>query len=487
MEPKTREFNDIAAVTLGDDRLQSSLNGLYDGFFQDRQRAADATPGWEEMRTRAQAIKAHTVANLDHYLELAEANVTRAGGKVFFAADGATASRYILDLARAQDVRTVIKGKSMLSEEMGLNEELSRAGMEVVETDLGEYIIQLAEETPYHIIAPAIHKPKQEVASLLHEKVGAPLLEEIPDLAGEARRQLRDKFIRADMGITGANFVVAETGTLVLVTNEGNGRMCTSMPRIHVAIMGMEKIIPSMEDLGIFLRLLIRSATGQRISTYVTTITGSRGADEEDGPDEFHLVIVDNGRWRILADPEMRESLNCIRCGACLNACPVYRKVGGHAYGWVYSGPIGAVVSPMLTNLPDAKDLPFASSLCGTCREVCPVKINIPRMLLHLRRELVEGEKSNKRVSVFEKLMFKGWRLTVANAFVLRLASRLARVAQAPLVRAGRVRRLPPPLSAWTRYRTFPSISSSPFRARWRRYLRSSFRVLRAEDRDDRP
>ena len=272
------------------------------------------------------------------------------------------------------------------------------------------------------------------------------------------------------MGITGVNFLVAETGTLVLVTNEGNGRMCTSMPRVHVAIMGMEKVVPSMEDMGMFLRLLIRSATGQRLSSYVTMVTGPRRDDDVDGPEEFHLVIVDNGRSKMLADPELREALYCLRCGACLNACPVYRKVGGHSYGWVYSGPIGAVVSPILTNLPDAKDLPNASSLCGACREVCPVRIDIPRMLLHLRSDLAEGGRHSgaRRASPVEWLMTKAWRLTVGRPAMLRLAARLGRLAQRPLVRGGRLRSLPPPLSGWTRHRTFPAIASRSFRERWR-------------------
>ena len=474
MEPKTKEFNQTAAAALKDEKVQTRLSAVYERFHQPAIQAADATPNWEQMREQARAIKAHTVENLDYYLEMAEANVTKAGGRVFFATDAAAASRYILDLARSKDVKTIIKGKSMLSEEMGLNHRLVQAGIEAVETDLGEYIIQLAEETPYHIIAPAIHKSKEDVSALLHEKLGTPRYDSIPDLAREARNQLRDRFIQADMGITGANFVVAETGTLVLVTNEGNGRMCTSMPRTHVAIMGMEKVVPSMEDMGIFLRLLIRSATGQRISSYVTTVTGPRHADDEDGPDEFHLVIVDNGRSRLLADPELRESLNCLRCGACLNACPVYRKVGGHAYGWVYSGPIGAVVSPVLTSLPDAKDLPYASSLCGACREVCPVKINIPRMLLHLRNDLAEGatHPGNRKVSFIERIAMKGWRLTVSNTLAIELANRIGRLLQRPLSRRGRLTWLPPPLSAWTRYRNFPSLSASPFRTRWRKYLK---------------
>ena len=469
MEPKTKEFNQAASTAMRNERVQNNLMGLYNGFHQARIAAADATPNWEEMQVRARAIKAHTIDNLDHYLELVETNVTAAGGKVFFAIDSAAATQYVIDLARAKNVQVVIKGKSMVSEELDLNHHLVEAGIEPVETDLGEFIIQLAEETPYHIIAPAIHKTMEQVSTLFEEKLHTAPHDNARELAGEARTQLREKFVRADMGITGANFVVAETGTLVLVTNEGNGRMCTSMPRIHVAITGMEKVIPSMEDLGTFLRLLIRSSTGQRISSYVTAVTGPRTADDEDGPDEFHLVIVDNGRSRLLADPELRESLYCIRCGACLNACPVYRKVGGHAYGWVYPGPIGAVISPMLTRLSDAKDLPYASTLCGACREVCPVKINLPRMLLYLRKELVQGETypRDKNVSTIEKLAMKGWRLAVANSFTLGVANKLARLVPRPLMRSRLLTRLTP-LSGWIRYRTLPVIASRPFSARWR-------------------
>ena len=469
MELRTKDFNRGAATALKSEKVQKQLLGLYDGFHSAREVAAQATPNWEAIRDQARAIKAHTIDNLDHYLELAEANVVKAGGHVYYARDAEAASSYIVDLARSKGVKMAIKGKSMVSEEMGLNHRLEEEGIEAVETDLGEYVIQLAEETPYHIVAPAIHKSKEDVAQLLHEKVGAPLYTEIEDLAKEARRQLREKFIQADMGITGANFVVAESGTLVLVSNEGNGRMCTSMPRVHVAIAGMEKIVPSLEDLGIFLRLLIRSATGQRISSYVTTIDGPRRSDDEDGPEEFHLVFVDNGRSRLLADPELRETLYCIRCGACLNACPVYRKVGGHAYGWVYQGPIGAIVSPVLTGIPDAKDLPYASSLCGACREACPVRINIPRMLLHLRNDLAEGGTNprNKKVSRFEWLAMKAWRFSVANPFLFRLTNALGSVLQRPLLRNGRIRWLPPPLAGWTRYRSFPAISGRTFRTRW--------------------
>ncbi|MBM3934130.1 MAG: iron-sulfur cluster-binding protein [SAR202 cluster bacterium] len=474
MEPRTREFISLASATIADPQRQKSLQGLYGGFHQARINAAAATQGWEDLRDRGRAIKAHVVENLDHYLEMAARNVENASGKVFFAKDAASASDYVLGLARARGVRTVIKGKSMISEEMGLNHHLEASGIEAVETDLGEYLIQLAGQTPYHIIAPAIHMSRQEVSDILHEKTGAPRHDSIEEIAGVARRQLREKFIAADMGITGANFVVAETGTLVLVTNEGNGRMSTSMPPVHVAIMGMEKIVPSMEDLGVMLRLLIRSATGQRLSSYVTTVTGPRRADDEDGPEEFHLVIVDNGRSKLLADPQMREALYCLRCGACLNACPVYRKVGGHAYGWVYSGPIGAIVSPVLTDVAEAKHLPFASSLCGACREVCPVRINIPRMLLHLRHEIAEGgtHVSKPAAPVIERVMMRGYRATVSRPSAMRLAGGVGRLAQSPLARNGRIRRLPPPLSGWTRYRTFPTLASRTFRARWKRGIR---------------
>ena len=473
MEPSTRQFKKSASAAIQSEKIQANLLGLYNGFHNARISAAQDTPNWEDMREHACAIKAHTIENLDYYLELLEQNVTKAGGKVFFASRGEDASRYVLDLAKASGVKIATKSKSMVSEEIGLNRLLSQEGIEPVETDLGEYIIQLADETPFHIIAPAIHKSREDVSDLFHEKLNTPHLSKITDMAAVARRQLREKFINAGMGITGGNFLVAETGTLVLVTNEGNGRMCTSMPKIHVAIVGMEKIVPSMEDLGMFLRLLIRSATGQRLSSYVTTVTGPRQADDEDGPEEFHLVIVDNGRSRLLADPELRETLYCLRCGACLNACPVYRKVGGHAYGWVYSGPIGAIVSPMLTNLSDAKDLPFASSLCGACREACPVNINIPRMLLYLRKELTEGKTypDQKNVQMAEKLAMRGWRLTVANPFMMGLANKVGNLLQWPFARNGRLNRLPPPFSAWTRHRSFPAIASRPFRTRWRKFL----------------
>ena len=470
MQSHTKDFRQGAGAALSDPKIQANLEGLYNGFHQARIDASDQTPDWEALQDKGRAIKAHTLDNLAYYLEMVERNVIASGGHIYFARDAEAASNYVVNLAKERGIELVIKGKSMVSEEMALNHRLEEEGIEPVETDLGEYIVQLAEETPFHIIAPAIHKSRVEVSELFAEKLNVPMYDNIEDLTREARDQLRQKFVDAGMGITGANFIVAETGTVTLVTNEGNGRMCTSMPKIHVAITGMEKVVPSIEDLGLFLRLLIRSATGQRISSYVTTVTGPRGEDEVDGPEEFHLVIVDNGRSKMLADPNLREALYCLRCGACLNACPVYRKVGGHAYGWVYPGPIGAIVSPMLTNLSEAKDLPFASTLCGACKEACTVKINIPRMLLYLRKELTQGETypEHKSVSMAESTAVKGWRASVSSSFMMRLSNLGGRLLQLPFVRGGRIDRLPSPLSGWTKHRKFPAIASKPFRTRWK-------------------
>ena len=470
MEPRTRQFRQGSASALADDQVQRNLEGLYSGFHSARLSASAATTHWDELRDRGREIKWHVIENLDYYLELLAENVEKAGGKVFFARDAKAASDYVVGVANSHEVEMVVKSKSMLSEEMGLNERLESEGIEPVETDLGEYIVQLAGDTPFHIIAPAIHKSREQVSELFAEKLGTDRIEDIEELTREARRQLREKFLAAGMGISGANFLVAESGTVTLVTNEGNGRMCTSMPKVHVAIAGMEKVVPSLEDLGLFLRLLIRSATGQMLSSYVTTVTGPRRSDEEDGPEEFHLVIVDNGRSRLLSDEHLRESLLCLRCGACLNACPVYRKVGGHAYGWVYPGPIGAVVSPMLTGLSDGKDLPYASTLCGACKEACPVRIDIPKMLLYLRKELTQGDHypSEQTVDGAERLAMKSWRAAVSTGGSMQMANWIGRVGQSIVSRTPGNTDLPGPLSGWTDHRETPELKE-PFRSRWQR------------------
>ena len=470
MKVRSTEFKKRSAETARNPRRQAALKMLYDGLHKGRIAAAAATDNWEELRSKGRAIKWHTIRNLDYYLELLDERVTANGGKVYFASDDAEAREYVMGVARANGVKTVIKSKSMVSEEMGLNEAFEEAGVRPVETDLGEYIIQLANEPPYHLIAPAIHKTREEISDLIQQVAGGPREEDPKDLTKTARRLLREEFRTAEMGVSGVNFAVAETGSISLVTNEGNGRMVTSAPRVHVAIMGMEKVIPSMQDLAIMLRILIRSATGQRISSYVTIVNGPRKSPEEDGPDEFHLVIVNNGRENLLRDPQLREALLCIRCGACLNACPVYRKAGGHAYGWVYPGPIGAVVTPVMSGKKRARDLPFASTLCGACREVCPVKIDLPTLLLRLRSDLAEGKiaRSEKSSQIMERLSFKAWRFGMLHASAFGLGGRIASAGMWPFSRRGWLRRLPPPLSAWTRSRDFPRIASRPFRARFK-------------------
>ena len=408
--------------------------------------------------------------------------MTKAGGQVHFADTADQANEIVAELVRTRNVRMAVKSKSMVSEELELNPVLESLGVEVFETDLGEYIIQLAGETPSHLVAPALHKSKEDVAQLFTEKLGLPYTEDIEEMARAARELLRDKFLQADLGISGANFVVAETGTLVIITNEGNGRLCTSAPRMHIGITGMEKMIPSMQDLAVFLRLLPRSATGQRITSYVSMVTGPRRSDDEDGPEEFHLILVDNGRSRMLADPDLREALNCIRCGACLNICPVYQKVGGHAYGWVYPGPIGAIVSPMLVGLKQSKDLPFASSLCGACREACPVKINIPKMLLNLREKLAESpdpevkaspELDNLMARVYVRLMSSPRLLSFAHKFARNLQKPMAMIPFSPLSRGGKkLAKLPLPLlSKWTNSKDLPRFPARTFHEIWTQEL----------------
>ena len=486
-EVKTQDFFSASQVSIQDPVLRQALIKVGTGFDGSRREAIREVSAqrWEEWREEARQIKVHTLDHLDYYLDLLEQNVTKAGGQVHFAADAAQANAIVAQLAQSRGVKLATKSKSMVSEELSLNPALESVGVEVLETDLGEYIIQLANETPSHLVAPALHKTKEQVADLFSEKLGLPHLEKIEDMARAARDVLRQKFLEADMGISGANFLVAETGTLVIITNEGNGRLCTSAPRIHVGITGMEKVIPSLQDLAVFLRLLPRSATGQRITSYVSMVTGPRRMHDEDGPEEFHLVLVDNGRSSMLADPLRREALYCIRCGACLNICPVYKKVGGHAYGWVYPGPIGAVVSPSMVGLKQAQDLPQASTLCGACREACPVKINIPRMLLNLRNSLAESpDPEVKAASKAAGLLAKGYAWIMSHPTLLRLTHRTARTLQkpmmlipfSPLVKGktgiGRVRL--PLLSHWTQSKDLPMLPPRTFHEIWQKELSKS-------------
>ena len=471
-EVKSKAFPSASKAALDDAGLQRLLGRVVHGFSDLRDAAVEEVtePVWEQLRERARSIKQQTLANLDYYLELVDRSVTRNGGHVHFAKDADEANRIVVEIAKRHDVKRVVKSKSMVSEEMGINQVLEANGIEPVETDLGEYIIQLAKETPFHIIAPALHKSREQVSDLFHDWLKSQPTNEIEELCRIARDELRDKFATADMGITGANLVVAETGTVMLVTNEGNGRMTTSAPRVLVTLAGMEKVVPALEDLATFIRLLPRSATGQRISTYTTFMGGPRSAGDEDGPEEYHLVLVDNGRMNVLRDPEMREALQCIRCGACLNVCPVYRKVGGHAYGWVYSGPIGAILTPLLVGMDQGKELPFASSLCGACKDVCPVKIDIPRLLLRLRSRATEGGSGVKGTAPWiQKLMVRRWFSSLKTRQAMDGSAKLARLVQRPVARGGRIKRIPlPVVSGWTQQRDFPAVAPKSFSDVWR-------------------
>jgi L-lactate dehydrogenase complex protein LldF len=366
--------------------------------------------------------------------------------------------------------------------EIHLNDGLAAAGIEAVETDLGEWIIQLAREVPSHIIVPAIHKTRAQIAALFAREVpGAGADDDAAALTAAARRTLRAKFAAADVGISGVNFAVAETGSFLILENEGNARLTTTLPRVHIAVMGIEKVVPRLADLDVFLQLLPRSGTGQVLTTYQTLITGPKRGPADEGPDAVHVVLLDNGRSRMLAHPVTRQALACIRCGACLNACPVYQQVGGHAYGSVYPGPIGAVITPQLQSLVKARQLPFASSLCGACRDVCPVKIDIPQLLLHLRDAIVRGDAAPRRKAAAERVAFLLWAFAARGPRRFAAAAAVARLAQRALVRGGRIGpvggllgRLLPPLAAWTAGRDLRPLAARSFRRAWRARRRGS-------------
>jgi L-lactate dehydrogenase complex protein LldF len=469
----TEGFQEHARHALQDAPLQQALQLLVTNFVPRRVAAMAALGNAEELRTEARAIKERTMARLDEYLAHFATQAQRVGVQVHWAHDAAEARQIITGIAQHINAHVIVKGKSMATEEIHLNPHLEQHGYEVVETDLGEYIIQLAGETPSHIIAPAIHKTRQQIATLLHEQLGTPYTEVIPEMTQIARRALREQFLRADMGITGANFAIAETGSIVLVTNEGNGRLSSTMPRVHVAVMGMEKIIPRLADLAVMLKVLTNSATGQKISSYVTMLTGPRRAHDLDGPEELHVVIMDNGRSAILRSAN-REALYCLRCGACLNVCPIYQNIGGHAYGWVYPGPIGAVLTPMFTGLDTAQHLPRASTLCGACREACPVKINIPHLLLNLRQQLVERHDAPWA----ERVLFTLWSWIMRHPRLYEAVIRLAALAQKPFVKQGWLSRLPAPFVGWTQSRDFKAVAARPFRQRWQETLQHERSVM---------
>ncbi len=418
-------FREIARGKLADARIQGALDDSTNRLRSHRLDAWAQLPDVEELRERAHEIRMAVVDDLEAHVTRFMDALTARGGHVYFARTAEEASLYVADVCRRRGARLAAKSKSMVSEEIGLNAALEAVGVRPVETDLGEYILQLAGEHPVHIVAPAIEKTAAQVAELLSEAGGKPVPPELEALTNAARTQLRETFLKADVGITGVNFGVSETGSICLCTNEGNARLVSSIPPVHVAIMGMERLVPTTADLAVLLKLLARSGTGQRLTVYTTLLTGPRRAGEVDGPEELHVVILDNGRSNLLRG-RYREMLACIRCGACLNVCPVYRKTGGAAYGPVYSGPMGAVLLPLLVGLEQAPSLPHASSLCGACTEACPVKIPLHELLLDLRRDLVAG-----RVAPWtERVGFALWSLAWSRPLGYRLSTRLARLGQ---------------------------------------------------------
>ena len=461
MKVTSNNFVPNAKVALLDAEMRRSVNQATTAAYQKRLNMMfeGGRAHGEALRQQAAQAKRRALSRLPELLEQAEAGLTANGAHVLWALDGDEANGFVLEIASQHAVKSVVKSKSMVSEEIGLNAVLEDHGIEVIETDLGEYILQLAGEPPSHIVTPVIHKSLESIRDLFVRELNMPPTDDAGQMAQFARQVLREKFLAADMGITGGNFVIAETGTLCLVTNEGNGRMVTSLPRIHVAIVGIEKVVETLEDYATLTQVLPRSATGQAMPVYTHLYNGPRKAGETDGPDELYVIFVDNGRSEVYAT-KYAQVLTCIRCGACMNACPVYRSTGGHAYGWVYPGPVGAVITPLLAGLENAQPLPHASSLCGACKQVCPVDIDLPQMLLDLRDDLYQrGE-----VDGIWKWGLRLWAIGNQSPKLFELGGRLGRM----LTDGRSMKRLPGPLAEWTRYRDFPPFAKKPFRRQWR-------------------
>jgi L-lactate dehydrogenase complex protein LldF len=454
-----------AKVALNNQFLRNAVKYTTEKLRNGKLSATDEQGNWEQWRDRGREIRLHTIAYLDYYLTQFVENARAQGTHIHFATDAKEAVEIAIMIAEAKAAKSVVKSKSMVSEEIHMNQALEEKGIEAVETDLGEYIIQLAGESPSHIIIPAIHKNKQQVAELFSKVAGEQLPVDTTALAGFARAKLREKFLQADIGMTGCNFAIAESGSMVLFSNEGNARMVTTVPKTQITFMGMERIIPSLDDLEVMATLLPRSATGQKLTVYMSIITGPRREKDSDGPEEMHIIILDNGRSLQLGDPEFQELLNCIRCGACLNACPVYRHIGGHSYSKVYSGPIGAVLTPALNkNVAEWDDLVDASSLCGACWEACPVKIPLHDMLVNLRRKKAESGYTTKG----EQVAFKGYKYVMSNHKRYRLLLKLGAIGQKPLLKDGMIKSKLGPLKGWTAHRYAPKLANQSFRDSWK-------------------
>ncbi|MFD2261729.1 LutB/LldF family L-lactate oxidation iron-sulfur protein [Lacibacterium aquatile] len=462
MHATTHTFVSNARSALADETLRKALGNMKPGFVNRRGATIAKVPEWQQLRDTGKAIKDHTLAHLDFYLDRYEQAVERAGGKVHWARTAAEAREIVLEICRSVDAKTVTKGKSMIGEEIAINDYLEKHGVTPVETDLGEYIIQLRNEPPSHIIAPAVHLTKEQVAETFRKShtqldPDRPLVEH-RTLLEEARAVLRQQYFAADVGITGANFLIAETGTSVIVTNEGNGDLTQLLPKVHVVLASLEKVVPNLEDATSILRLLARSATGQEFSSYTTFSTGPRRAEDPDGPEQYHVVLIDNGRSAMLGT-EFQEMLRCIRCSACMNHCPVYGAVGGHAYGWVYPGPMGAVLTPTLLGVEKAGHLPNASTFCGKCAEVCPMQIPLPKMMRHWRERQAEQGLAPKTVrwglgfwGYFAKRpKLYRWMARIGAFSLSKLAGKQGRIAKLPLA------------GGWTDVRDMPAPQGRSF------------------------
>jgi L-lactate dehydrogenase complex protein LldF len=470
----TPKFPVAAKAALADSQLRSNMRNATHTIREKRARVIGELDDFEGLRQGAADIKDDVMSNLGRYLVQAEEALTQAGATVHWARDAAEANKIVVDIARSHKVDEVVKVKSMATQEIELNVALEAAGIAAWETDLAEMIVQLGDDLPSHILVPAIHRNRSEVREIfLREmgKVGMPaeasLSDDPPELAGAARRHLREKFMRAKVAISGANFIVADTGTLVVVESEGNGRMCLTLPEVLISVVGIEKVVPTWTDLEVFLQLLPRSATGERMNPYTSTWTGVTPGD---GPQEVHVVLIDNGRTQVMADEVGRQALRCIRCSACMNVCPVYERTGGHAYGSVYPGPIGAILTPMLrgVGVDEATDaLPFASSLCGACYDVCPVAINIPEVLVHLRGKVVDSHRGGVPGALQATMSAASW--TLARSTRLNLAQKVSGLSGRVFGRRGMIGRLPAPLNRWTDARDLPAPPHESFRQWWER------------------
>ncbi|PSL46874.1 L-lactate dehydrogenase complex protein LldF [Salsuginibacillus halophilus] len=454
-------FDERVQEGLSDTHMRETVRGAQERLHTNKAKAEEELGDWEDWRTLSEEIRAHTLENLDYYLEQLAENVVKNGGHVYFAETPEEANAYVQKVAADKEAKKVIKSKSMVTEEVGMNEALESQGCEVIESDLGEYILQIDDhDPPSHIVAPALHKNKEQIRETFAERKGYENSADPNELTQFAREQLREEFLEADIGVTGVNFAVAESGSMSLVTNEGNARLATTIPNTQISVMGMERVVPTWEELDVMVNMLCRSAVGQRLTSYITGLTGPREAEDLDGPEEFHLVIVDNGRSNILGTA-FQSALHCIRCAACINVCPVYRHVGGHSYGSIYPGPIGAVLTPLLEGYDDHKDLPYASSLCAACTDACPVKIPLHGHLIEHRKIIAEEE---KKTSIGETYAMKGFGLAASSPGLFHMATKTAPFMLAPFTKDGAINGGPGPMSGWTEIRSMPSPAKERFR-----------------------